>query len=360
MEPVRPDYAGASIAGIVRALRGRESWAPEPVRDAQSVVLFVVDGLGWELIERHRDAMPTVSTLVGGSITTVVPSTTTTALTSLTTGLAPADHGIVGYRLFVGGEVMNVLRWSMSSDRRPPDPADLQPRLAFNGEPIPVVTRAEFAATGFTSVHLRGARFCGWHSPSSIGVHCRQLLSEGERFVYAYYGNADIVFHMHGLSDDFLIGELAFVDGLVSGLLDAIPSSSALVLSADHGHVEFERWIEITPLESLVAAQSGEARFRYLHARRGAESELLAAATELYSSQAWVFSRESLVDEGWLGPRGVSPDVRKRIGDVILAAREPVGFVDPANAGEQRLLSGHGSLTPAEMLVPLLAARGRG
>lgn len=330
------------------------------MRAAQSIVLFVVDGLGWELIERHRGVMPTVSSLTGGSMSTVVPSTTTTALTSLTTGLSPAEHGIVGYRLFVGGAVMNVLRWSMSSDGQPPEPEDLQPRLAFNGEPVPVVTGAGFASTGFTSVHLRGARFCGWHGVSSIGVHCRRLLAEGERFVYAYYGNADIVFHMHGLNDDFLVAELAFVDGLVSGLLDAIPSSSALVLSADHGHVQFERWIEITPLDDLVAAQSGEARFRYLHARRGAESDLLAAATELYSSEAWVFSRDRLLDEGWLGPPAASPEVRRRLGDVVLAAREPVGFLDPANLGEQRLRSGHGSLTPSEMLVPLLAAQGRG
>jgi hypothetical protein len=329
------------------------------VREAQSVVLFVVDGLGWRLVEQHRDIMPTVSALVGGSISTVVPSTTTTALTSLTTGLPPAEHGIVGYRLFVGGQVMNVLRWSMSSERRPPDPEDLQPRLAFNGEPIPVVTGAGFASTGFTSVHLRGARFCGWHGVSSIGVHCRRLLVEGERFVYAYYGNADIVFHMHGLTDDFLVAELAFVDRLVADLLDSIPSSSALVVSADHGHVQFERWIEVTPLDGLVAAQSGEARFRYLHARRGAERELLAAATELYSSEAWVLSRERLVEEGWLGPQSPSGEVRRRLGDVVLAAREPVGFLDPANAGEQRLRSGHGSLTPGEMLVPLLAARGR-
>ena len=46
------------------------------------------------------------------------------------------------------------------------------------------------------------------------------------------------------------------------------------------------------------------------------------------------------------------------MGDVVLAAREPVAFVDPALPREARLVSAHGSLTAAEMLVPLLAARG--
>jgi hypothetical protein len=359
LEPVRPDYEGACISNLVRALRGRESWVPETVRDAASVVLLLVDGLGWNLVHEHRAFAPTITSLEGGSITTVVPSTTTAALTSVTTGLSPAEHGIVGYRLLVEREVLNVLRWSLPWGRRPPNPGEFQPRLAFGGEPIPVVTRAEFEATGFTNVHLRGARFCGWHSVSSIGVHCRRLLDEGDKFVYAYYGNADIVFHMQGLDDEFLTAEVGFVDRLVADVLESIPDSSALVVTADHGHVQFDRWIELTAIDSLIEAQAGEARFRYLHAHQGAADELLAAATELCAKDAWVFSRDQLVDEGWVGGRAPSADVRRRLGDVVLAARGPVGFTDPANAGEARLRSGHGSLTPDEMLVPLIAGRGR-
>lgn len=360
MEAVRPDYEGAGISNLVRGLRARETWVPGPVREADSVVLLLIDGLGWSMVDANSEVLPTLAGMEGKPIPTVVPSTTTTALTSLTTGLTPAEHGVVGYRLLVEGNVLNILRWSMRSPHRPPDPAELQPRLAFSGEAVPVVTRAEFAATGFTSVHLRGARYCGWHGTSSIAVHCRRLVGEGERFVYAYYGNADVVFHMHGLRDDFTRAELVFVDRLVAGMLDALPDSTALVVSADHGHVHFDDWIEVGELDALVAAQSGESRFRYLHARRGASADLVAAATELCSSRAWVFSRERLLDEGWLGPRPPSGEIRRRIGDVVLAARTNVGFLDPDNAGEAKLLSGHGSLTPDEMLVPCLAARGRG
>ena len=34
--------------------------------------------------------------MTGGPITSVVPSTTATALTSITTGLSPGEHGVVG------------------------------------------------------------------------------------------------------------------------------------------------------------------------------------------------------------------------------------------------------------------------
>ena len=69
----------------------------------------------------------------GGPITTVVPSTTATALTSIATGLAPAQHGLVGYRMLVGGDVLNVLRWTMTGGVKGPDPFDVQRHTAFLG-----------------------------------------------------------------------------------------------------------------------------------------------------------------------------------------------------------------------------------
>ena len=72
-----------------------------------------------------------------------------------------------------------------------------------------------------------------------------------------------------------------------------------------------------------------------------------------------MFSRDQLLDEGWLGPGPVIASIRRRVGDVILAPREPVAFVDPDLPNEANLVGAHGSLTADEMFVPLLAARGR-
>jgi hypothetical protein len=240
-----------------------------------------------------------------------------------------------------------------------PDPVSFQPRDAFDGEPVPVVNRNEFRDTKFTAVQLRGADFHGYQSTATLVEHCRRLIAEGQRFVYAYYDSLDIVAHVYGMRDAYFERELAFCDRLAGDLLDVLPDNAALVVTADHGHVHFERRVDFSDLAHLIAAQSGESRFRYLHAKKGAAPELLQAVTDAHSYHAWVFSREQIVDERWLGPRAPSAEVARRIGDVVVAAREQVGFVDPDNPGESRLLSGHGSLTPDEMLVPLLAGRGR-
>src|SRR5262249_4104623 len=117
-------------------------------------------------------------------------------------------------------------------------------------------------------------------------------------------------------------------------------------------------WIGLGRLDPMVATYAGDARFRYLHARPGAAADLAAAASEFHGDDAWVFTRDQLIDEGWLGPAPTG-SARRRGGDVVLAAGGRGAFADPTFPAETGLISAHGSLTAAEMLVPLVAGRGR-
>ena len=123
--PLIPDYAGPNVRGIIPALLGPgpwasslPSWMPEPVAAAEQVVLLVLDGLGWEQLQDRRQLMPVLTSMSGGAITTVAPTTTATALSSIATGLTPAEHGLLGYRMMIGGEVLNVLRWASAGRRQ--------------------------------------------------------------------------------------------------------------------------------------------------------------------------------------------------------------------------------------------------
>jgi hypothetical protein len=358
---VRPDYAGPSVSGIVPALLGPEPapWLPAPVAGARAVVLLVLDGFGWLALDAARALLPELGGLDGGPITTVVPSTTAAALTSIASGMAPARHGMVGYRMLVGGQVLDVLRWKVPEGKAP-DPASVTlVDAAFGGKPVPTVVRAEFARTGFTESHMRGVRFVGWRTTATLVTHVARLVAGGETFVYAYYDGVDKVAHEYGITDGFFSAETASVDRLVGDLLDALPSDAVLVITADHGQVQFDRWVTMEPVAAQVRAYAGDARLRYLYARPGAEADLAKAAADAFADDAWVFTREQLIDEGWLGPEPPPGDVAARIGHVALAARGNVAFADPTHPHETRLLAGHGSLSPDEMLVPLLAGRGR-
>jgi hypothetical protein len=105
-----------------------------------------------------------------------------------------------------------------------------------------------------------------------------------------------------------------------------------------------------------VELLSGEGRFRWLHARPGEAEALADAARACHGTRAWVRTRDEVIEEEWFGPK-VSDAALARFGDVVLAARDDVAFEDPADTGPYRLQSRHGSLTSAEMRIPLLAAR---
>ena len=148
-----------------------------------------------------------------------------------------------------------------------------------------------------------------------------------------------------------------WVDRLIGDLLDVMPPHAVLLVTADHGQVDVGP--NVLPLDAdlfpLLHSQSGEARARWLHAIDGAADELLAAASARYGEDAWVVGKAQVLDEGWFGPR-VSHAAQDRLGDVLLAARGDVAFDDPADTGPFTLVARHGSLTEAEMLVPLVAS----
>lgn len=360
--PLVPSYADGWVGGIVPALLGAadRSWLPEPVHGAQAVVLLVLDGCGWEAVRTAAQYLPLLSSLDGGAISTVVPSTTASALTSIACGVPPAVHGVLGYRVRIAGRALNVLRWQGQSDDSTPEPADVQRVPPFLGQRVPVVTKAEFRKTGFTEAHLRNTEFSGWKTTSALVERVRRHVDAGAPFVYAYYDGVDKVAHEYGIESAVYTTELTMADRLVGDLLDRLPEWAALLVTADHGQVEVgeERAVALTDVHHLVAAYSGEGRFRGLHARPGTFPDLLDACEQRYGDRAWVASRERAFDEGWFGP-GATVETRSRLADIVLAARERVVFADPGQPKEVRMRAQHGSLTPAEMQVPLLAARGR-
>jgi Type I phosphodiesterase / nucleotide pyrophosphatase len=379
--PILPDYHGACLSNLVPALIAGTSgdgeplgaipeWIPSAVEGARQVVLLVIDGLGWNQLRSRPDLAPTLCGAfdIDRAITSVVPTTTACALTSIATGTTPAEHGVMGYRLATDrDEIMNVLRWSVGTTT-PRDVRQSVPAAAFQPFPpfpgatraVPVVSRGEFGGTGFTACHLGDSPLFGYKVASSLLVHVRHLVAAGESFIYAYYDGIDKVAHEHGLGDHY-DEEIRAVDRLVSDLVESLPPDAALVITADHGQVDIGPRIEVLGPEIMSAVRflSGEGRFRWIHARPGASDDAHAAASEHYGDRAWVVDRQQLIDESWFGGP-LRPGVVERLGDIALIPHAPIAFLDPADTGESRLAARHGSLTADEMLVPLVALTGRG
>jgi hypothetical protein len=81
--------------------------------------------------------------------------------------------------------------------------------------------------------------------------------------------------------------------------------------------------------------------------------DVLSVWRARFGDDAVVCTRDEAIEAGWFGP--VSDWARPRIGDVIVASMTDLALVATHHQPrESRLVGHHGSLTPAEQLVPLL------
>ncbi len=146
-------------------------------------------------------------------------------------------------------------------------------------------------------------------------------------------------------------------DRLVADLLEVLPPGAALVVTADHGQVDVGDRGAARPPTCSTSSSSSRARAGSGGCTPGPvpAADLLDVAADALRRRGVGRAGGTGRDEGWFG-RASSPEAASRLGDVALVARDPVAFDDPADSGPFRLVGRHGSLTPAEMRVPLLAA----
>jgi hypothetical protein len=370
---VAPAYHDRSLADVLPAVAHALGAGPVlgaapaglTLPEAERYVVFLVDGLGYELLASHAEEAPFLHGLLDGTrpATVGVPSTTATSLTSLGTALPPGTHGVVGYTSRIPGtdELLNALAWS-----RDVDPHAWQPhatafgRLAAAGVHATTVNKREFLGSGLTEASTRGAEFVGADRFGERVVAVAQASGRAPSLTYMYDGDLDWTGHRYGVDSDQWRAQLVMVDLAAERLREMLPASTRIVVVADHGMVDArpESRVDVDERPELregVVLVGGEARFRHVYCRAGAVEDVRAAWQERLAGRAEVLSRDEAFALGWFGE--VAAEVRPRIGDVVAACRGDAAVLSSATFPyEGRLVGMHGSLTPAEMLVPILVA----
>jgi hypothetical protein len=368
---VEPRYGRGSLVDILPSALGAlgaPGWhGAIALPPAQCYVVFLVDGLGWELLRRHRDVAPYLNALADGAepITCGVPSTTATSLTSLGTALAPGQHGIVGFTSRVPGTdtLLDALRWD-----QPVDPREWQPhdtvfgRARASGIVTTTVSKRVFDGSGLTVASQRGAEYVGADTPGErISATAHASATPGS-LVYVYEGELDSTGHAKGCRSWAWEHQLGVVDSFAQRLREALPGGTALVVTADHGMVDVgpDQRIDVDDYPDLlegVTLLGGEARFRHLYCVGGAVDSVAAAWRAGLGDRAIVLTRDEAIERGWFGE--VDPAVRPRLGDVVVASLGDSAVVSTSRfKHESKLIGFHGSLTADEMLIPLLVDLG--
>jgi type I phosphodiesterase/nucleotide pyrophosphatase len=369
VEPTLPRYAESSLDALATSVLASLAVPGEPnplqLPEAERVCLLLVDGLGWELLSAHPAAAPFLSELAmtAAPLTAGFPATTATSLGTLGTGRPPGQHGLLGYQVAIpgSGALLNALRWDASVD-----PVKWQPgstifeRAAAAGVSTFRAAPGSFRKSGLSVAAMRGAEYLPSDTLGALVSRAAAALADAApALAMVYYGDLDATGHVLGCGSDAWQYQLAHVDKLAEQLAAAVPHGTVLYITADHGMTDVppgERTdVDAQPeLRSGLALLGGEPRARHLYCRPGAAGDVLHTWREVLGNRAWVASKEQAVADGWFGP--VENAFEARIGDVIVAPSGPSAIVATRSEPRESALVGmHGSLTPGDQLVPLLA-----
>jgi hypothetical protein len=276
---VYPHYGGGSILNLPPSLCrwlgvpkfGHEPFFPELLEafgeGIQRVILVLVDGLGLERLRRWLDldhSLPWQSLAQAGllaPLTSIVPSTTCTAMASLWTGRSPAEHAIVGYELLLKeyGVVANMILhkpMNFKEDIGSLSRAGFSPRsflglptlgthLAAHGVRSYAFHHASIARSGLSEMFLQDVEMRPFGTPTNLWINVRDLLKarpKERQLIWVYWSDVDHYSHSHGPDDERTQAEFrafsqSFQDLLLQSLSAQERQDTLLILTADHGQI---------------------------------------------------------------------------------------------------------------------------
>lgn len=399
-EILYPYYQGLSIVNLAQSIPAffdaptthpldASVWGGQYPENIKRVVVFLSDGLGYELLQElvaeDTALRQDIARFTDGRgfvpLTSVVPSTTVVALTSYWTGLPPIQHGSLGTQIYLPEDdvILNVLFASEKVSRKPIKQfSDISPqdfvkvpalatRLKDAGIATHLVLDKDYYSSFLSQFLYRDvAHFHLYTQTSPFWRKVRSTLrkTRGQRtYVNIYNPLVDGLSHAHGTRSKEVIAEIKKQFLYLNQIMqdDSIrDGQTLLIFCADHGQVDVPRTINFhtEPYLSQIAAASewvsitGEPRFAYLKLRPHTRSAVIdVLENHLSDLMAWVDVDAALSAE-LFGYGDITPEIRARLGDLILVLRDGLIFEDKYTTIPVKSM--HCGMTSDEMLVPFM------
>ena len=390
---VRPDYSGGGLVNLMATLAAAGGAAmPYPRLDAgygldagalaatQRLVLIVIDGLGDDLVS--AESAPNLAAHRVGRLSSVFPSTTASAVTTLLTGLAPAQHGLTGWHMWFAeiGETLAVLPLVPRGPRRAEWNRQSLPARLFAHQGLSERLRRRHVTLSpqtivdspFNVFHTGGSLRLGYRTADEFFPGLAAAIAAdapGPSFFHAYLPDLDELMHEFGPSDRRCRALLARIDAAFGEFLRGFAGrDTTFIVTADHGFIEAPEahLIDLDQHPKLAAMLArplcGERRVAFAYVRRRQRGAFEAYVGDHFAAACRLIRSDDFIAEGWFGPTApptpAHPRLLSRAGDYVLLMRDDWTIKDWLPGEKHYPQRGvHAGASAAEMSVPLIVAR---
>ncbi|MBD3306244.1 hypothetical protein GF339_07630 [candidate division KSB3 bacterium] len=378
-----PNYQDGSIvnlmSSLLHAFGGTSHYAPlallppEVLAERTNVVLLVIDGFGYDyLLSQPSESVFHVH--LRGKITSVFPSTTAAGVTTFLTGLAPQQHAVTGWFMYLKefGSVATSLLYQ---------PRCCEASLCKNGiGPEQVygnTTVVDQLSRQVYSIHHQDISRSDYnmrinHSPQKVSYRSlsgflrkiKQVVRSNRRakFIYAYWADFDTLCHKHGSRSPEVTQHYQTLNDKLAALVDALAKTDTLlIITADHGMIDTEpaKIVEVKHhpalRDTLILPLCGEPRVAYCYVRPAKTAQFEDYIAQHFSGICDLYPSETLIENQYFGLFEPDPRLYDRIGDYVLIMRENYIIKDFLLGEEEKFQHGnHGGVSQEEMFVPLI------
>ena len=406
---VYPEYGGQSLVNIPHMVMGILGVKTKGIpinkklydkkidlRGIRKVVVILLDGFGYRMWLDSNSEPGFFNKLSSKGllipITTAFPSTTAVGITTISTGLEPARHGLPEWVVYMKEIrlIVNTLPFTMFIAEKKVDLGELgyNTKILYNGDTVYMqmkrshvksfaIIEKDLVGSAYTNLTKKGSVAMPFIKPSDGIIRLRELINSksGPAYLHFYSDNIDKVTHEYGPFSVQSRAEIAsmshaFEHNLLVGVERAAAKETLIIVTADHGHIKVDpdkviylngdkrlmKYLAIDHGRKILP--TGSPRNVFLHISPRYLTEAFNHLTSRFGGKAKVMYSKDAIR---LGLFGDSKPVRRlvdRIGDIIIFPDSNGLIWYEHMKGKKHTFKGvHGGLSADEMLIPLGMAR---
>ncbi len=286
-------------------------------------------------------------------ISSVFPPTTTAAITTLESGLAPAEHSWLGWSLHFPEVGDNVNAFVNTNDYDEPV-ADYHVASRY----LPYKNVIE-KINEIPGAHAESISNFGTYHVESLkelleGVE-KKCQEDGRHYLYTYWHEPDNCMHQYGVTSEEAIAWVERINDEIERLSDRLKNTVLFIVS-DHGQLDIHsKYIGDYPelLDTLKWLPTIEPRAMAFHVKEGRDEDFRSEFLKHFKEEYMLLSKSEVIEKKLFGTGTIHPRFEDFLGDYLALAINRVA-VYKTRAHAAKFIGDHAGITVAEMMVPFI------